>query len=111
MSEQVLNQIKPFKQIPSCDPDTILSITGQEYATIQNLINVFEAPVNVIKEIFNRNLNEGNITIKYIQEDGTEIPESEAVKYLEQMKDFLKAKDEVVEDQPKPKSKAKLRKV
>lgn len=105
MSE--LNTIKPFRQVPSCDPDTLLTITGEEYASIQNLLNVFEGPLNAIRSVFTRNLNEGKIVIKYVQEDGTEIPEKEAIAYLDKMKDYLKSQDEA----PKTVSKSKLKKV
>ena len=114
MSEQTINQIKPFRQVPSCEPDTLLTITGAEYADIQNVINVFKVPLLAVESIFNRNLNEGKIVIKYVQEDGTEIPQEQALEYLEQMKEFLKAKEQVSENQnipEKPKAKSKLRKV
>ena len=93
MSDIKLNEIKPFRQIPACEPETILSITGAEFQAIQNVLNVFKAPIEAIDSVFNRNLNEGNIVIKYIQEDGTEISKEEAFKYLEQAKDFLKEKE------------------
>lgn len=88
-----INEIKPFRQIPSCDVDAILTITGGEFEAIQNLLNVFKAPLVAIDNIFTRNLNDGKIVIKYIQEDGTEIPKEQAIKYLELAKEFLKAKE------------------
>lgn len=95
MSE--VKDIKPFKQIPTCDPDTVLSILGAEYEAIQNFLGAFRGPLNVIDNIFNRNLNEGNIVIKYVQEDGTEITKEEAVLYIEQAKEHLKERTEELE--------------
>ena len=86
-------EIKPFRQVPSCDADAILTITGAEFEAIQNIFNVFKAPVNAVDSIFNRNLDAGNIVIKYIQENGTEIPKEKALEYIEQVKNFLKEKE------------------
>lgn len=94
MSEN-LNEIKPFRQIPSCEADALLSITGAEFNDIQNILNVFKAPIAAVDSIFNRNINEGNIIIRYVQEDGTEITKEEATKYLEQARNFVKDKEEI----------------
>lgn len=88
MSEN-LNKIKPFKQIPSCDENTILSILPSEFEAIQSLLNAFKAPIAALDNIFNRNLNEGKIYIKYIQEDGTEISKEEAAEFLKKAKDYI----------------------
>lgn len=84
-----ISDIKPFRQIPSCDSNEILTITAGEFEVIQNIINSFRAPLNALDSIFNRNLNDGKITIKYVQEDGTEITKEEAMQYIEQAKQFL----------------------
>lgn len=88
-----INEIKPFKQIPSCDADTILSITGAELEALQ-VFNIFKPGIAALESIFTRNLNEGNITIKYMQEDGTEIPKEQAIKYLELAREFIKTKED-----------------
>ena len=88
-----IGEIKPFKQVPSCDIDTMLSITAGEFENIQNVINAFRLSVTAVDSVLNRNINEGKIIIKYIQEDGTEISAEEATKYLEQVKQHLKDKE------------------
>ena len=94
MSETKMNDIKPFKQVPSCEANAVLSITGEEYDALQNVLNAFKAPILALESIFARNLNEGNIVVKYIQEDGTEVPQETALEYIEYMKSFLKSKEE-----------------
>jgi hypothetical protein len=94
MEENQIKEIKPFRQVPYCEPDTILSITGEELESIQNILNIFQTPLNAVQTIFDRNINQGNITIKYIQQDGTEITKEEAEKYVIQAKNFLKSKKE-----------------
>lgn len=79
-----MNNLKPFRQVPSCDADTVLSITGAEFDAIQNVINIFKSSVSAVDSIFNRNINEGKIVIRYIQEDGTEISKEEVTKFLEE---------------------------
>lgn len=91
MSE--ISEIKPFKQVPSCDADTELVILGGEVEVLQNFLNIFKTPLAVIENIFNRNLNNGKIQIKYIQEDGTEIPKEDALKYIEFAREYLKSRE------------------
>jgi len=67
MSE--IEQIRPFTQVPYCEPDAVLSITGEEFEAIQQVLNVFKAPLDAIQSIFDRNINQGNINIKYISQD------------------------------------------
>jgi hypothetical protein len=91
MSE--ISEIRPFKQVPSCDPETLLTITAAEYLSIQNILNSFKPSLSALDNIFKRGMDEGKIVIKYIQEDGTEITKEEAFKYLEAAKEFLKEKE------------------
>lgn len=95
MSEK-LNEIKPFKQIPYCEENTLLTITGAEYETLRNSVNMIRESAEAINSIFVRNLNEGNILVKYVQQDGTEISEQEAIDYLKKASEYLKenSKDE-----------------
>jgi shikimate kinase len=90
MSEQV-NEIKPFRQVPFCEPDAKLTITGAELEAIQSVVNAFTGPVNALQNIFKRNIDEGNIVIKYVQQDGTEITKEQATEYLKKAADFLKS--------------------
>jgi len=89
-----ISEIKPFKQVPSCDPETLLTITAAEYDTIQTIVNIFKPGVLALESVFNRNLNNGNIVIKYIQEAGSEITEEQATEYLKEITEHLKAKEE-----------------
>jgi len=98
MSEQI-NEIKPFKQVPFCEADTKLVITGAELEVLQNTINLFAGPVVALQNILKRNIDEGNIIIKYVQQDGTEISKEEATEYLKKAAEFLKANvDEKTEE-------------
>lgn len=89
-TENLIEEIKPFKQIPYCEQDTKLSITGSEFVAIQNVINMHKASVDAIQSVFDRNINEGNITIKYIDQNGNEITKEEATKYLKKASEYLK---------------------
>lgn len=93
MTEDI-KDIKPFKQVPYCDKDTVLSITGAEYEALQSIINAFAAPLAAIQSIFQRNIDEGNITIKFVQADGKEITKDEATEYLRKASEHLKKASE-----------------
>lgn len=88
-----VKEIKPFRQVPSADANTRLSITGAEFEAIQSVINLYKNAVNAVQEIFDRNINEGNIVIRYVQADGTEITREEAEEYLKAASAFLEDKD------------------
>lgn len=92
MSENNVNvqDVAPFKQVPFCEPDTVLTLTGAEFEVIQNILNAFQGPINAVKNVFDRNINEGNIKIKYIQQDGTEITSEEATAALQKAAEIFK---------------------
>ena len=90
-----IEQIKPFTQVPYCEPDTMLSITGEEFEIIQQTLNIFKAPLDAIQSIFDRNINQGNITIKYVLQDGSEITKEQAIDYLNKATQYLKDKEKV----------------
>lgn len=90
-----IEQIKPFTQVPYCEPDAVLSITGEEFEAIQQVLNVFKAPLDAIQSIFDRNINQGNINIKYILQDGSEISKEQAIDYLNKATQYLKSKEKV----------------
>lgn len=90
MEKDSIKEIKPFKQVPFCNLDTKLSITGSEFIAIQNVINIFKDSVEAVQSVFDRNINEGNISIKFIDRDGQEISEEEAASYLKKASEFIK---------------------
>lgn len=90
-----IEQIKPFTQVPFCEPNAMLSITGEEFEAIQQVLNVFKAPLDAIQNIFDRNINQGNISIKYILQDGSEISKEQAIDYLNKATQYLKDKEKV----------------
>jgi len=90
-----IEQIKPFTQVPYCEPDTVLTITGEEFEIIQQTLNIFKAPLDAIQSIFDRNINQGNITIKYVLQDGSEITKEQAIDYLNKATQYLKDKEKV----------------
>lgn len=93
MKEDSIKEIKPFRQVPFCNSDTKLSITGSEFIAIQNVINMFKDSVEAVQSVFDRNLNEGNISIKFIDRNGQEMSEEEATNYLKKASEFIKSNE------------------
>lgn len=93
MSNVKINEIKPFRQVPSCEPTTELTITAAEFNDVQSIINAFKPAIAALDNVFNRSLNDGKIVIKYVQEDGTEISQEEATAYLQKAKEYLDNKE------------------
>ena len=90
MSETKIEEIKPFKQISFFKENAVLSLNEDEFEAINNVLGIFHNAYEAIQSIFDRNINEGNILIKYIQQDGTEISQLEALEYLKKASEYLK---------------------
>lgn len=84
-------KFKAFRQIPHVAPDAKVELTAQEWDELQDFFNIFARPLSVMQNIFNRNLNTGNIQVKYIGADNAEIPKEEIETYMEQVKAYYAA--------------------
>lgn len=82
-------QFKPFRQVPHVEPDQLLEISGQEYQILQEFLGVFAEPITVMQNIFRRNLNNGKVTIKYIDNEGAEVSKEEVQAYMTEMTNYL----------------------
>jgi hypothetical protein len=96
--------IKPFRQVPHWEPDADIVIKGSEFNLLQNFFNVFAEPINIMQDIFSRSLNNGTISIKYIDNEGKEVSKEEVQAYMTQLKEYFQsqadAKPVEVEEQP-----------
>lgn len=77
--------MKPFKQIPVFNKDT-LEISMEDFVEIQNLVASFAIPFQIIQNLYYKAINDGSITFRYEEEDGTEISEDEARERIKQAK-------------------------
>lgn len=88
-----LKDMKPFNQIPYWDKNAVIQITGAEYEAIYNFMNLFSSPLMASQSIFQKNLKNGTIKIKYEYEDGSgEVSEEEVKEFTVKMQEFLKEK-------------------
>jgi hypothetical protein len=98
-----LPKFKPFRQVPHYEPDAKIVITGAEFDVLKSFFNVFAEPINIMQDIFGRNLNDGVITVKYIDNEGKEVPQEEVKAYMQEVKNYVDAqkaeKTEVEETQ------------
>jgi hypothetical protein len=92
-------KFKPFRQVPHWEPDADIVIKGTEFNMLQNFFNVFAEPINVMQDIFARNLNDGVITVKYLDNDGKEVSKEEVQAYMTEMKNYLNAEAEKIKNQ------------
>lgn len=83
-------KFKPFRQVPSWEPDAEIPITGREYSLLQDFFSVFAEPVSIMQDVFRRSLDKGVITIKYIDNDGKEVSKEEVEAYMKEMTEYLK---------------------
>lgn len=100
-------KIRPFRQVPTWEPDAEFSLTGEEFNILQDFFNIFAEPIQIMQGIFARNLNSGKIVTKYLDNEGKEVDKEEVQAYIEQMKQYFESQrdatapevDEQVEEQ------------
>jgi len=92
MSEQTVDQapqFKPFRQVPHWEPDAEIKITGAQFETLKDFFNIFSEPIQTMQDIFSKNLNDGVIQIKYLDNDNAEISKDEVQGYMLQMREYF----------------------
>lgn len=68
-----------FEQVPEWSNESQFTITGKQF----NQLSAVYGDLHVImNEIFEHNLNAGNITVKYIDPEGNDIPKEQIDKML-----------------------------
>ena len=75
---------KAFKQIPIYKEDTNVSIPIEDFIELQDFLKFFAEPFDIVQTAYYKAINEGLISFKYLEEDGSEISETEARKRLEE---------------------------
>lgn len=85
-------QFKPFRQVPHWEPDAKFELTAQEFSTLQDFFNIFAEPINIMQDVFGRELSKGTINIKYIDNDGKEVDKDEVKEYYKQMQEYFQTK-------------------
>lgn len=99
-TQEQLSQLKPFNQIPTWPRSSQIVMSGLEFEQIYNFIQMFSGPVMAMQSVFDRQLNNGTIKIKYEYADGSgTVPEEEVERYNELLSTLMKEK---MEAQDKP---------
>ena len=82
-------QFRPFRQVPHWEPDAKFELTAQEFSTLQDFFNIFAEPINIMQDVFGRELSKGTINIKYIDNEGKEVDKDEVKEYYKQMQEYF----------------------
>ena len=88
MAENELKAVKTerditkVKQVPQWNVDSKFTITGQEFLILQTYFNTFAQPIAVISNLFDRSINDGTITVKYLDDNGNEFTQEEVTSYI-----------------------------
>ena len=82
-------QFRPFRQVPHWEPDAKFELTAREFSTLQDFFNIFAEPINIMQDIFGRELNKGTIKIKYLDNDNNEVQKEEVQEYYKQMQEYF----------------------
>lgn len=71
--------MKYIQQIPQWEPETKLEITGEQFSKFNEIYEKMHAIMN---DIFEHNINLGNITVKYMDSEGNYVSQEEVEKMV-----------------------------
>lgn len=71
--------MKYIQQISQWEPETKLEITGEQFTRFNE---IYEKLHMIMNDIFEYNINAGNITVKYIDSEGNSVSQEEIEKMI-----------------------------
>lgn len=81
-------EVKPIRQVPTWNRDAKFEITGEELEILQRFFNIFTQPVQVLQNLFSRNIQGGLIEIVYQDEEGNPVSKEEVQDQLKRLSEY-----------------------
>lgn len=72
-----MSNFKQFRQVPQYEDDATFTLTGKELRAIEDMAKAYAGYISVMEQMLIRQLNEGHITIKYVDLDNNELSKDE----------------------------------
>lgn len=76
---KLINKMSNFQQVPEWSNESQFMITGAQFNQLSEVYGHMHVIMNAI---FEQNLNAGNITVKYIDPEGNDVPKEQVDKML-----------------------------
>ena len=89
---QVINELQGIKTYPVWASQEKLDITGLEFEAMYNAINIFREGLVAAESVMQRGLEQGKITMKYVDAEGKDVAPEKVKDYSEKMQAILKAR-------------------
>lgn len=80
-NQEMKAPIADFMQQPFWATDDKIVITGKEFEVLYNFVSSFGPAVDAARKAMQDNISSGVIKMRYVREDGTEVPQAEVDKY------------------------------
>lgn len=90
-AKPVAPKFKPYRQVPHVEPDAKIEMSVQTWEELQDFFNFFARPVQAMQDTMRHNMENGTITIRYVDPEGKEVPKADVEAYMKEVKDFLAA--------------------
>jgi hypothetical protein len=78
-----------FMQQPYWASDDKVVIKGKDFEILYNFVSSFGPAVDAARKVMDENIKNGVIKMRYVREDGTEVPAAEVEAYHKNFQDYV----------------------
>lgn len=83
------NELQQLRQYPIWSSKETIEMTGLEWESIYNLLNLFKQGIIAGESVMQRNIQKGKITMKYLDENNQEVAPEQVEEYTKKLQDFF----------------------
>ena len=93
MAKKVTEEsLQDVKQYPVWKSQEKIEVSGLEWESIYNVLNIFRQAVVASESVMQRNIENGKIEMKYVDSTGKELTPDQIEEYTRQLQEFFAAK-------------------
>ncbi len=90
--------IRQVRQVPYWSTTSEFTLMGDEFLKLQNFINIFSEPMQAMNSIFKRHLDNGTISVKYLDNNNNEFTKEEVTNYITSQQAIAASLDKHVQE-------------
>lgn len=81
--------VADFMQQPFWASDDKVVIKGKDFEVLYNFVSSFGPAVDAARKVMQENISNGVIKMRYVREDGSEVPATEVEAYQKNFQDYV----------------------
>lgn len=90
--DKAANELQKIKQYPVWASKETIEVSGLEWEAIYGVLNMFKQGIVAAESVMQRNMQNGKITMKYIDENNEEVSPDKVEEYTKQLNEFFAKK-------------------